>query len=83
MYLGDPEQTLQADINDCKHNADPIKKNCPVPVKNQNRAVTNQTLGASVRQQWLPDTPKNPNFSINIYAGRNNLKNGERWSLIF
>lgn len=50
MYLGDPGEALQADITDCKHT---IKKNCPVPVKHRNGAVTNQTLGASVRQQWL------------------------------
>lgn len=55
MYLGDPEQTLQAEITDCKRNTDPIKKNCPDPVKHRNGAVTNQTLGASVRQQWLPE----------------------------
>ena len=54
MYLGDPEEALQADIDNGNHNAEPLKANCPVPVNHQNRAVTAQTLGASVRQQWLP-----------------------------
>ncbi|MBU1061929.1 MAG: zinc ribbon domain-containing protein, partial [Candidatus Omnitrophica bacterium] len=59
MYLGDPEQTLEAEITDCKHNTDGIKKKSPVPVKHRNGAVTNQTLGASVRQQWLPREDSN------------------------
>ncbi|MBU1784515.1 MAG: hypothetical protein KKG95_04160, partial [Candidatus Omnitrophica bacterium] len=54
MYLGDPEQILDAEIADCKHNTSGIKKKSPVPVKHRNGAVTDQTLGASVRQQWLP-----------------------------
>jgi len=56
MYLGDPEETLQADISDCKH---AVKKKSPASVLNRNGAVTNQTLGASVRQQWLPGLDSN------------------------
>ena len=59
MYLGDPEETLQAEIADCKHNTDGIKKKSLVPVKHRNEAVTDQTLGASVRQQWLPREDSN------------------------
>jgi len=54
MYLGDPEQTLQADITDCNHNPDAVKKKNPAPAQCRNGAVTEQKLGASVRQQWLP-----------------------------
>jgi hypothetical protein len=34
------------------------------------------------RSQWLPASPKNPNFSVTIYAGMNYKRNGERWSII-
>lgn len=54
MYLGDPEQTLEAAIIDCKHNTDGAKKKNPAPAQCRNGAVTEQRLGASVRQQWLP-----------------------------
>ncbi len=54
MYLGDPDTVLQADINDCEHNHDGIKKKSPTPAQCRNGAVTEQKLGASVRQQWLP-----------------------------
>ena len=34
------------------------------------------------RSKWLRAHPKNPNFSVNIYAGLNNSKNSKRWSVI-
>jgi site-specific DNA recombinase len=52
MYLGDPDETLQADITDCNQAA--IKKKSPTPAQCRNGAVTEQRLGASIRQQWLP-----------------------------
>jgi hypothetical protein len=55
MYLGDPEQALQAEITDCKCNTDGTEKKSPAPAQCRNGAVTEKTLGASVRQQWLPD----------------------------
>jgi hypothetical protein len=54
MYLGDPKQTLETEITDCKHNPDAVKKKNPAPAQCRNGAVTEQALGASVRQQWLP-----------------------------
>jgi len=53
MYLGDPEQILEAEITDCKHNPDAVKNKSPAPAQCRNEAVTEQALGASVRQQWL------------------------------
>lgn len=59
MYLGDPDTVLQADITDCEHNHDGIKKKSPTPAQCRNGAVTEQKLGASVRQQWLPRKDSN------------------------
>jgi len=59
MYLGDPDTVLQADITDCEHNHDGIKKKSPTPAQCRNGAVTEQKLGASVRQQWLPREDSN------------------------
>ena len=59
MYLGDPDETLQADIDDCNHNQAAIKKKSPTPAQCRNGAVTEQKLGASVRQQWLPGLDSN------------------------
>lgn len=59
MYLGDPDAVLQADIIDCEHNHDGIKKKSPTPAQCRNGAVTEQKLGASVRQQWLPREDSN------------------------
>ena len=59
MYLGDPDETLQTEITDCKLEKDGVKKKSPAPAQCQNGAVTEQRLGASVRQQWLPRLDSN------------------------
>jgi site-specific DNA recombinase len=55
MYLGDPEQTLQADIHDCDHNKTAVKNKNPVPELLRNGAdVNDQALVAHGRPKWLP-----------------------------
>ena len=67
MYLGDPDESLQADITDCNHNHDGVKKKSPTPAQCRNGAVTEQKLGASVRQQWLPGLVDVDNNAVNSY----------------
>jgi len=53
--LGDPEQTLQADIHDCDHNKTAVKNKNPVPELLRNGAdVNDQALVAHGRPKWLP-----------------------------
>ena len=60
MYLGDPDQTLQADIDDCNHNQTAVKKKSPAPELLRNGAdVNEQDVVASVRPKWLPREDSN------------------------
>jgi len=35
------------------------------------------------RQNWLPERGRFPNFSIELFAGLNNSKNDQRWSVVY
>ena len=79
MNLGAPEETISFEVNPS------IAKNTSIngksPIKND-EALTAQALGSSGCPKWLPVHPQNPNFFITIYAGLNNSKTGDRWSLV-
>ncbi len=54
MYLGSPDEALQADITDCDHNKAIVKSKNPVSALCQNGVVTEQALSTYVRPKWLP-----------------------------
>ena len=57
-----------------------IKKPPKRPKKGNSGGLASSNF--DMRMKWLPRSPKNPNFSITIYAGMNYKKNGERWNII-
>jgi len=36
-----------------------------------------------LKGDWLPDKGRFPNFSIELFAGLNNSKNDQRWSVVY